>query len=240
MSRETGQVAGVHRVGRSERQLRSDALRMLAHDLRNPVTALRLHAETLRNEAPTASVRRDAIEMLESADQLEAYIECLTSMALMDGGPEELTWFPVNLVDVIRDVVNRPWLRGNVQLNLPQTLIVDGAGKALRRALLDVIVNARKLTRSGRRVAVSLETEVGAVSIRVHHPGGYISPGLRERLLEMHGAVELRRHHLPVVCGGLVYASSVIDAHHGTIVFEDAVGRDGQTLGMDVVIRLPR
>lgn len=233
-------ITEMPRVGRSERELRSDTLRMFAHDLRNPVTALRLHAETLRNEAPNAAVRRDAIEMLESADQLEAYLEGMASMALVDAGPEELTWFPVNLVDVIRDVVNRPWLRRYVQLVLPQDLIINAAGKALRRALSDVFVNARKLVRSGRKVFIALTTEAGQVVLRVHHPGGHIAAGLRERMFQMHGAVELRRNHLPVVSGGLVYARSVIEAHGGTIAFEDARGMDGETTGMDVVIRLPR
>lgn len=229
------EAEGLPQVGRSTDELRADCLRLLAHDLNNPLTAIRILAEMLRDEAPDAEMRQDIIDILEAADLAGALMDGLSSMVRLEGRDEEFTWFPIDLVELLRQSVDRPALRRHVRLDLPREIQMGGDRTALQRAFTDILVNARRLV-DGRLSIPVTAREVGPkVEVRVHHPGPGVPAALRPRLLELYGAVELRQNRIPVTAAGLVYARSVIDAHGGTLTFEDP--GDGP---MDLVVRLPR
>jgi two-component system sensor histidine kinase KdpD len=223
------------RVGRTADELRADCLRLLAHDLNNPLTAIRILAEMLRDELPNPEMRQDIIDILEAADLAGALMDGLSSLVRLEGREEEYTWFPIDMVDVLRLAVDRPALRRHVRLETPREIQMGGDRMALQRCFTDILVNARRLVDG--RLPIPVEATEGAsdVVVRVHHAGPGIPEGLRPRLLEMYGAVELRQNRIPVAAAGLVYARSVIEVHGGTLAFED-----GDRGGMDLVVRLPR
>jgi two-component system sensor histidine kinase KdpD len=175
---------------------------------------------------------QDMIDILEAADLAGALMDGMASLVRLEGRDEEFTWFPIDLVEVLRRVVDRPALRRHVRLDLPNEIQLAGDRQALHRALTDVLINARRLSDASLPVTVSAKIGVGTVEIRVRHPGPPIPDAVRERLFEMYGAVSLREDRIPVSAAGLVYARSVIDGHGGAIGFEDYEG------GMDLVVRL--
>ncbi|MCA9491757.1 MAG: hypothetical protein KC621_17620 [Myxococcales bacterium] len=210
-------------------------MRLLTHDMNNPLTAIRLLAETLRDEVGTAEMRQDILDILEAADMSSALMEGLSSLVRMEREEEDYTWFPINLVGILRSAVDRPALRRQIKLSLPQELSMRGDEAGLRRAFTDVLVNARRLVDHKRQVTVSSrDLEAGVLEIRVHHPGAGIPLTLRERLFERFGSVELRQNRVPVLATGLAYARSVIEHHEGEMSFEDAAD------GTDLVIRFRR
>jgi len=223
------------RVGENAGQLRSDCLRLLAHDLNNPLTAIRILAEMLRDEVKGEEMRQDIVDILEAADLAGALMDGLSSMVRLEGHPEEYTWFPIDLVDLLRQVVDRPALRRHVRLELPREIQLGGDRMALQRALTDVLMNARRLVDGDFPVHVRGVESEDSVEVRIHHPGQGIPVSLRERLLELYGAVELRQNRVPVAAAGLVYANSVIEVHGGSIRFDDS-----DPTGMGLVITLPK
>ena len=223
------------RIGRSSDELRADCLRLLAHDLNNPLTAIRILAEMLRDEIVDQEMRQDIIDILEAADLAGALMDGMSSLVRLEGRDEEYTWFPIDLVEVLRQSVDRPALRRHVRLELPREIQMGGDRTSLQRCFTDVLVNARRLIDGRVPILVCAAEEGNGVAIRVHHPGQGIPEMLRPRLLELYGAVELRQNRIPVAAAGLVYARSVIEAHGGTLSLGD--GSEG---GMDLTIRLPR
>lgn len=221
-------------VGRSTEELRSDCLRLLAHDLNNPLTAIRILAEMLRDEVPDGEMRQDVIDILEAADLAGALMDGLSSMVRLEGREDEYTWFPIDLCDVLRRAVDRPALRRHVRLEVPRELQLGGDRMAILRAMTDILVNARRLVDGGSQIVVSAKEQDAEVLVTVHHPGPGVPAAMRERLFELFGAVELRQNRIPVAAAGLVYAKTIIEAHGGTISFADREG------GMDLVLRLPR
>ncbi len=214
---------------------RSDCLRLLAHDLNNPLTAIRILAEMLRDEVLDPGMRQDIIDILEAADLAGALMDGMSSLVRLEGQDEDFTWFPMDAVEVLRQAVDRPALRRHVKLDLPHEIQLSGDRMALQRAFTDMLVNARRLV-DGHPVLVSAgEEEKDHVLIRIHHPGPGIPDPLRRRLFDLYGAVDLRQSRIPVAAAGLVYARMVIDQHGGQLDFED--GADG---GTDLVVRLPR
>lgn len=214
---------------------RASCLRLLAHDLNNPLTAIRILAEMIQDEVTNDEMRRDMNDVLEAADLATALIDGMASMLRLEGGEEEYTWFPLDLVDLIQHAVDRPALRRHVQVRLPPGLQMGGDRRALLGAFTDLLVNARRLVEGGAPVEVMGGTVDGAMEVRIYHPGLGVPGELRDKLFELYGAVDLRREHrIPVTAVGLAYAKHVVQRHGGTIRVVDAPG------GMDVVVRLPR
>lgn len=217
----------------SQDERRARCLRLLAHDLNNPLTAIRILAEMLRDELPDGSMRQDMGDVLEAADLASALIEGMSSMLRLETREERYTWFPLDLVEVVRAAVSRPALERYVVLDLPDTLPMGGDRRALQRAVTDLLVNARRLAES-REIEVSARDK-GHVELVIRHPGPGVPAALRRHLFTLFGAVDLRREHrIPVSAAGLTYAAHVIQHHRGTVRFED---RDD---GMDLVVVLPR
>ena len=231
-------VSELPRVGRSMEELRSDCVRLVAHDLNNPLTAIRILAEMLREQLHGPEMRQDVTDILEAADMAGAMMDGMSSLAMLDVAHEDFTWFPLDVVHAIREAVDRPCLRRYVRLHLPRELLINGHRVSLQRMFTDVLINARKMVESHDMVEVWAVEVPGCLELRVHHPGDGIPPSLRARIFEEYGAVELRRRRLPVAATGLTYARSVVEMHNGTISFEEATGRADR--GIDLVIRLPR
>ncbi|MCB9685255.1 MAG: HAMP domain-containing histidine kinase [Alphaproteobacteria bacterium] len=222
-------------IGRTHQQLLGDCLRLLTHDMNNPLTAIRLLAETLRDEVGTAEMRQDVLDILEAADMSSALMEGLSALVRMEREDEDYTWFPINLVGILRSAVDRPALRRQIKLTLPQELQMRGDEAGLRRAFTDVLINARRLVDHKRQVTVTArELDQGVLELRVHHPGAGIPHALRARLFEPFGSVELRQNRVPVLATGLAYARTVIEHHEGAMAFEDAHD------GTDLAIRFRR
>jgi signal transduction histidine kinase len=203
------------------RDLRANCLRLIAHDLNNPLTSIRILAEMLRDELTDADMRRDMIDVLEAADLASAIMDGMSSMLRLEGGEDEYTWFPIDLVTIIQRVVDRPALRRHVKLDLPGELHLGGDRRSLQRAFTDILINARRLVDGRRMVQLQAEQREGEVVIRVTQPGAGVPDELRPKLLELFGAVDLRRNRVPVSAVGLTYARHVLRRHCGDLHIED-------------------
>lgn len=218
-----------------EDELRSDCLRMVAHDLNNPLTAIRILSEMLRDELNDPEMRQDVIDILEAADLDSALLEGMSSLVRLDHRDEDCTWFPIDLVEVLRDTIDRPALRRHIRLEGPRELPIGGDRTALVRTFTDVFVNARRLADTRAPVVVTVSVVDRSVEVRVRHPSPGIPQNLRESMFVKFGTVRVRHAAIPVSAVGLVYARKVVHGHGGEITFEDAPKGD-----MDLVIRLPR
>jgi len=175
----------------------------------------------LRDEVSDADVRRDMIDVLEAADLASAIMDGMSSMLRLEGDEEEYTWFPIDLVTIIQRVVDRPALRRHVKLDMPGELHLGGDRRSLQRAFTDILINARRLIDGRRIVRLEAERREGEVVIRVIHPGPGVPPEHRHKLLELFGAVDLRKNRVPVSAVGLTYARHVLRRHCGDLVVAD-------------------
>jgi signal transduction histidine kinase len=212
---------------------RNDRMKLIAHDMNNPLTAIRLLAETLRDEIADPQQRQDVLDILEAADLAGTFVEGMGSIA-RSAGPDDFAWFPIDLVEVLRATVDRPALRRHVRLQVPAELQLGGDRTALKRAFTDVIVNARRLVDRSAPIEVIGSDQQSAIEIVVRHPGPGLPAELRPLLFEPFGPVELRRNRFPVIATGLCYARQVFEHHDATVEF-----RDGGA-ALDLVVRFHR
>ncbi len=221
-------------VGRDPHSLRADGLRLLTHDLNNPLTAIRILAEMLRDQITVPDQRQDVIDILEAADLASALVESMRSFVMMEGRESDYTWFPIDLVNVLHACCDRPALRRHVRFDLPRELLMNGDRMVLQRAFTDLFLNARRLVDGRKQLLVEAEEAEHAHLVRIHLDGTTIPPSQRPQIFEPYGAVELRQQRLPVAASGLTFARAVIEVHGGQIFFEDV------SEGTVLAVRLPR
>ncbi|HYP84708.1 ATP-binding protein [Variovorax sp.] len=162
-----------------------------AHELRSPLTALKLQAEALRRADDPAS-REAAVARLQGGIERAIHLVAqLLLLARQESGEAAANALaaPVALDDVLAQCVAASLTQAQarridlgVTATTPASVRADGA--ALRVMLGNLIDNAIKYAPEGGRVDVSLQLEDGAPVLRVQDDGPGIPAGERERAFD--------------------------------------------------------
>lgn len=202
--------------GRIDRFLR-DRMQMLAamsHDLRTPITTLRLRAELLDDEEAR-------LKILETLDELQVMSEEVLSFIRADAAQEkteklELGALVQSLCDDASDLGNETAFSG-----LTAPLVVELRSVGVKRALRNLIDNAHRY--GGGAVGVTLRQGDGNVcEILVEDQGDGVAPEQLETLFEPFVRGETSRSRETGGVGlGLAIARSIFRAHGGDLVLEN-------------------
>lgn len=191
-------------------QQRTEMLAGVSHDLRTPLTRLRLALAMMPNRAELAP---DIAEMTQDVEEMDRLIASYLAFARGEGGEQAR---PTDLAAVLEDVAaSARRAGGRIALEAPRGLILPLRADALRRALTNLVDNAR---RHGAHVALAASARAGrSVQVTVDDDGPGIPPAERE------GAFR------PFTSGatggtglGLSIARDIVRAHGGDIVLEDS------------------
>lgn len=205
-----------------------DRTRMLAaisHDLRTPITRLRLRSEFVEDGEQQA-------KMLVDLDEMEAMIASVLTFARDDASaePREMRDLVALVQSVCDDMADTGRL---VAFHHEGRLALACRPVALRRALANVIDNAVKY---GDRARVDLNATDERVTILIDDEGPGIPEGEMEKVFEPFYRLEQSRNRETGGTGlGLSVARSIIRAHGGDIV----LGKRDEG-GLRVEIVLPR
>jgi signal transduction histidine kinase len=204
---------------------REQMLAAVSHDLRTPITRLRLRAELIQDEALRAKFARDLVEM-----------EAMTSAALdflRGAGADE----PVQPVDVMalleslqadmEEAGHVVTVQGRVTTPYPARPL------ALKRLLANLIENAIKY---GSRAMVSIEDNATQLQISIADEGPGIEADQLERVFEPFYRLEGSRSRETGGVGlGLAVARDIARAHGGDLVLRNRPGT-----GLEAILSLPR
>jgi len=163
-----------------------------AHELRTPLAALRLQAQSL-DRADTPEARQVAVSRLTAGiDRATRLVEQLLILARQEATAAEGTAAktrPVDLADLARrtaaDLAGVAAAKG-VDLGLQQAdpASVDGQPDALQILLRNLVDNAVKYTPDGGTVDISVLSGAGTVAVQVEDSGPGIPPDERERVFD--------------------------------------------------------
>ena len=165
-----------------------------AHELRSPLTALKLQAQTLRRVDGDPAAREAAVTRLNlGLDRAIRGVEQLLLLAREEAGPATTSGQPVDLQQVVQLAVadTLPQARlGQIDLGLAEDASaqavppVSGQMAALRILLRNLLENAVKYTPPGGQVDVSLALADGSPVLTVEDSGPGIAPDLRPRVFD--------------------------------------------------------
>ncbi|WP_306151015.1 ATP-binding protein [Roseovarius sp. MMSF_3281] len=211
---------------RIERQIEQRTLMLsgVSHDMRTPLTRLKLGLSMLEDEDRDA-LEQDVADMERLLDEFLAF-----ARGAQEGEPEPVD--PVALVSQIIEDFQRA--------EVPATLaLVEGAGQvalragAIRRAVENLIGNA---TRYGTRADVSVLITDKTLRIRVEDDGPGIPPEQREEAMKPFARLDpARNQNTGTGVGlGLSIALDIARAHGGTLRLGQSTRLGG--LKADIVI----
>ncbi len=205
-----------------------DRMRMLAaisHDLRTPLTSLRLRAEMLDD-----TETRD--KMLATLDELQRMVEATLAFVREEAAQEESR--TIDLVALIESIVADLADTGhNARFSGPARLAFTGRPAALKRALRNLIDNA---VAYGKRADVALTQRDDAIVITIDDLGPGIRPEDQERVFEPFVRLDASRSRETGGIGlGLAIARTILRGHGGDLTLQNRA--EG---GLRVTVTLPR
>ena len=216
-----------------------NALDHVAHDLRTPMTRLRVTAEAALATNDPSRHREALSDCLEESDRVLAMLTTLMDISEAETGTMKLNVSPVDLATLTAEVAavyeDTAEDAGVVlATNVPASLTVNADRDRLRQALANLVDNAIKYTPRGGRVDVEARQESGAVIIRVRDTGAGIPeheiPRIWDRLYRGDQSRTTRGLGL-----GLSLVRASVEAQGGIVELDSALDR-----GSTFTIRLPQ
>jgi two-component system, OmpR family, osmolarity sensor histidine kinase EnvZ len=210
---------------RLKRQMeqRTAMLTGVSHDLRTPLTRMKLELAMSKDNASNGNLRQDIEEM-------EKMIEGYLAFARGEGDEAvEMT----DLRPLLDRIVSKAKRQGcNVEETLPERLTIRVRPVAIERAAANIITNACKFA---KRIWVEAREEGNAVDIIVDDDGPGIPPELREEVFRPFFRAEKSRNKKTGGVGlGLSIAQDIVHSHGGEIILADSPRG-----GLRVIMRLP-
>jgi signal transduction histidine kinase len=223
-------------------QLKDEFVNTVSHEFRSPLTiiqeSIRQIAEGLFGEINQAQMRYFNIS-LKNIDRLKALINNMLDIAKIEKGKFEIIKKNVDVVDLIRDVVNDFSVRmvgKNVELKseLPSHPVVVLADKdKIIQVLINLVSNAYKFTEKGQ-IKVSLREAGKFIECSVEDTGIGIAQKDIPLLFSKFHQIG-RSQGLDQGTGlGLVIAKNIIELHNGQVIVESQEG-----VGSKFTITLP-
>ncbi len=215
-------------------KLRRDLIAGASHDLRTPLTSMRVIVEALVDDmiADPESRQRYLASLQADIASLSKMIDELFELAQIDAGGLKLERLPASLRDLVSDVLMR--LR---PLAEARQLSLDGAVNAdvdpvmvdaakIERVLVNLIDNALRHTPAGGRVEVRAARSDHQTRIQIQDTGAGIALADLPYVFDRFYRGDQSRSRATGGAGlGLAIAKGIVEAHHGTITVHSEINR---------------
>lgn len=204
---------------------RTRILAAVSHDLKTPITRLKLRTESLKDAETRVKFEADLHEM---ESMVAATLDFMRGLDADE---------PIREIDVLalleslqRDAEE---LGQRVSLHYPDHVIhLFARPMALKRCLANLLDNAIKY---GRRAALSVDDDGSTMTLCVRDEGAGIPPDMLERVFEPFYRLEDSRNRGSGGTGlGLSIARNVAEMHGGSIVLSNPAGG-----GLRATLRMP-
>jgi PAS domain S-box-containing protein len=218
---------------------RSRFITTVSHQLRTPVTNMKLYAHLLRAGQRTDKTEHYLQVLDEQADRLSHLIQDILEMTTLDG-QTIASWSPVSIPTLIEHVMNRfRSIADQAGVGLqaepipPDLPLVNGDHIRLNHALAEVVENAVAYTPAGGRVTLAVDatdSDVGRwVTITVRDTGPGVSADEQSRIFDrFYRGKVVEAGQLPGTGLGLSMVQRVMEAHGGRVTVESQLG-EGST-----------
>ena len=221
-------------------EVRRDFVSNVSHELKTPIGAMGLLAETLSSENDLEIAKRLSVRIQNEAFRLGRIIDDLLDLSRIESddipAPE-----PVEIEKMVTEVVNRIGSSAEVrhvtieQSQTDSPCYVIGDRRELMSAVYNLLDNAVKYSESGSKVLVELKSDGQIVDIAVKDQGIGIPSRDLERIFERFYRVDQARSRATGGTGlGLSIVRHVANNHNGNIFVES---REGS--GSVFTLRLP-
>lgn len=224
-------------------RLQSDLVSNVSHELKTPLAAIRIYAQTLEDaEAATdlKTLQRCASGIVRETHWLEVMVERLLSWRSVPKDRTDLSVVVEPLSHTVQEVADRfvRMVSGayfRFEVNIEDLGVVPHDPAAVSSILMNLLTNAYKYSRQDKRIGLSLRAEGEFAVLRVSDNGIGIPDREQERILEPFYRVTGRESAGTGGAGlGMAIVAALVAAHEGHL---DIVSTSGE--GSRFTVRLP-
>jgi signal transduction histidine kinase len=214
----------------------------VAHDLRNPLTALRVATEMVAPDQPLPPehrMRQLFARVHRQTERMERMVFDFLDAAQIESGRLELQIERCDARDLARAIVDlfEPAARNHqLVLELPaEPVELDCDPFRIEQVLTNLVSNAIKYSPRGGRVRVAVAREAGGVLLAVTDEGIGIAEQELEHVFEPFRRTGTSAEAIAGVGLGLFVARRIVEAHGGRVSMASTIGK-----GTTVAVHLPR
>ncbi|MBN1799147.1 MAG: HAMP domain-containing histidine kinase [Spirochaetales bacterium] len=216
----------------------------VSHELKTPLTSIRLFAELLRdNRQPDKSKRKNYLDiMVSETERLTRLINNVLDFTRMGKDKMNYNREHADIRGLCRDIIEAQRARlehkgFTLKIKCPATAVfVNIDQEAFKQVLINLLANAEKYAKRKKSIKVKVETEIDHVKISIMDRGPGIPLKFREKIFKEFFRID-DSLSAPVTGSGLGLSISrkILRDHGGDIIY---LARDGG--GSNFQIILPR
>jgi signal transduction histidine kinase len=211
----------------------------LSHEIRNPLSSIRLNLQSVEREVREGRVPDDLPEVLRVCMREIERLNDAVSGVLEFGRPKPPLRRPCRLGDVVEESIAliRPRMeRGGIEVEWERGQVEDailGDPSQLRGVFLNLFLNAADVMPDGGTLRVWMDQSAARADVRVHvaDTGPGIRPELRDQVFEAFFTTRAEGTGI-----GLSVARQTVEAHGGSIGIE---ARPESGRGAEFVVVIP-
>jgi signal transduction histidine kinase len=200
---------------------------LLGHDLKSPISIIISTLEVLVSLSDDNPAMESTIKFvrgaLSAAYRQLNMISDMLDLARLELHSMELNRQPIDMVVLLREILetekyNLTTKKLRLEVDLPETLLVNADGELLRRVFSALVDNTLKFTVKDDVLRVTARQENDQVLVTFSDNGRAVSPGFEQRVMERSPQWEWRQDGTRTsVAMGLPFAYAVLRAHSGSI-----------------------
>jgi signal transduction histidine kinase len=214
----------------------------VSHELKTPLTAIRLHAETLERVVPNSNLTATtSVEtIIRETDRLGLLIRDVLEFTRLENDKKNFVWEATDLVAVIQESVrlfsqHLEQAGFELSLDLPESLILERADRdALKQTATNLISNSLKFSPLRKTLTIRVRRNGRRALWEIEDQGLGITPQDLPHIFEkFYRGTTLD----PAISGtglGLALCKAFVEAHGGTIRVESSPNQ-----GSRFIIELP-
>ena len=221
-------------------QLKTDMIRIAAHDLGNPLTAISGFVDMLlESDLPVRQLEQAAM-IKDSATRMKKIIRDILSLQRIEELAQGTLSETVNVVAILQSIFNSQKYQAAHKnqiftLESPESMLpIKGDSAQLREAITNIISNALKYTPDGGTVTTRLWEDNDIVYFDVVDNGYGIPEEQQERLFQPFYRPKTKETRQIDGTGlGLHLVKNIVERHHGKMHFVSEYGK-GSTFGFSL------
>lgn len=221
-------------------ETRSRFVSAVSHELKTPLTAIRMFAETLCDDDPAdAGTHREYLEtIVNESERLTRLLNNVLDFSKIERGQKAYRREPHSLEEIVRSTARamqypleqkRFALRLEIEDDIPRAQVDRDA---IEQALLNLLGNAMKYSGKSRDIELRLRSEGGEAVIEVSDRGVGIEPAELSRIFERFYRVPSPENERISGTGlGLTLVQHIAEAHGGRVKVHSEPGK-GSTFSL--------
>ncbi len=214
-------------------ELKSEFASSLSHDLRRPLTSIRIFSEMLKDDLVATEEKRKEyyIAINSESERLTQLANNILDFSRIETGRKERHLKEEDIAKIVKETADyfQSYNMDDahpVNLSMPESLpVLKIDASAISQAVLNLLSNAAKYSEAGKSINVTVKKRMKDVAIEVSDEGIGIPPGEQKKIFRKFYRVHKDTADVEGSGLGLALVKYAAEIHGGRVMVESKVGK---------------